>query len=62
MAILILGHVYLEKVFSIGVGLISRNRNPHQIEPTDTDFIHLKRFFSKIWYFYPKTVDITLWH
>ena len=34
MSVLFLGHIYPEKVFSVGVRKISRNPIPHQIEPT----------------------------
>ena len=33
MSVLFLGPIYPEKVFSVGVGKISRNPIPHQIEP-----------------------------
>ena len=33
MPILFLGHKYPEKLLSIGLGEISRNPIPHQIEP-----------------------------
>ena len=38
MSVLVVGHIYPEKVFSAGEEKISRNPNPHQIEPKYRDF------------------------
>ena len=40
MSVLFLGHIYPEKVFSVGVGKISRNPILHQIEPKYVVMFH----------------------